>query len=350
MTRTRKVPLPVASDGSTEHLVQSYVESMRKRFGEEGAFVLPSDAPRHMSPEDVIPTRIPSLDFALGIGGIPRGRIIEIYGPEMSGKTSLAIQIAASFHKQNPTGIVQFIDAEHALDVAYAERVGIDINRMPISQPDDGEQALQMAEHAIQSGAGLVIIDSVAALVPRAEVEGNMGDFHMGLQARLMSQGLRKLTAVAHKHNATVIFINQIRMKIGVVYGNPETTTGGNALKFYASVRMEVRKGKTIENGPAGSGGSSSPIGQEVTIKINKNKCAPPFRIVQTHLIFGEGFDILRSLVETAVYRGILKQSGGWIQYGEHKWHGVKSLIEELQSNEELFQKINHAIQYRNAQ
>lgn len=309
--------------------VAEYIASMRSQFGEDAAFVLDES---QINPQqytvDVIPSGLPALDTALGIGGLPRGRIVEIYGPEMCGKTSLAIQIAASYHRTFP-GIVQFVDAEHALDTTYASRVGVDMSRLVVSQPSSGEHALRIVEHAVTAGAGVVIVDSVAALVPQAELDGDIGEFQMGLHARLMSQAMRRITGVAHRHNALVIFINQVRMKIGIVYGNPETTTGGQALKFYSSVRMEIRRGKHI--GPA-----EEPHGQEVTIKIVKNKCAPPFRTVTAHLLFGVGFDVTRSLLDAAIASGIVAQSGSWIEYGGQRWHGAAAFADTVRNDAAL--------------
>ncbi len=261
---------------------------------------------------DVIPSGSILIDEALGIGGFPRGRVIEIYGPESSGKTTLALHAIAEAQKKG--GIAAFIDAEHALDPVYAKNLGVDVDELWVSQPDNGEQALDIAESLIRSGAvDIIVIDSVAALTPQAEIEGDMGDAHVGLQARLMSQALRKLTGTLSKSKTILIFINQIRMKIGVMFGNPETTTGGNALKFYASVRIEVRKIETIEKG------DEEAVGNKVRVKIVKNKVAPPFRKVEVEIIFGKGISYSGSLIDAAVKYGLVEKRGSWYTCGEEK-------------------------------
>jgi recombination protein RecA len=252
------------------------------------------------------------LDAALGVGGYPRGRVIEIYGPEASGKTTLALHAIAEAQKKN--GIAAFVDAEHALDPVYAGNLGVNTDELWVSQPDTGEQALEIVESLIRSGAvDIIVVDSVAALTPRAEIEGEMGDSHMGLQARLMSQALRKLTGIISKSRTCLVFINQIRMKIGVMFGNPETTTGGNALKFYASLRLEVRKIETI------SEGTQNAIGNKVRVKVVKNKVAPPFKRVELEIIFGKGISAMGSLLDAAVGQNLIAKSGSWYSYGEER-------------------------------
>jgi recombination protein RecA len=261
---------------------------------------------------EVIPSGSILLDEALGIGGYPRGRIIEIYGPESSGKTTLALHAIAEVQKLG--GIAAFVDAEHALDPIYARNLGVKIDDLWVSQPDNGEQALEIAENLVRSGAvDVIVIDSVAALTPLAEIEGDMGDTHVGLQARLMSQALRKLTATIGKSRALLVFINQIRMKIGVMYGNPETTTGGNALKFYASVRLEIRRTETIEKGEADA------IGNRVKIKVVKNKVAPPFRKAELDIMFGKGISVASSLLDAAVKYDIIEKRGAWYSYNQER-------------------------------
>ena len=261
---------------------------------------------------DVIPSGSIVLDEALGVGGYPKGRILEIYGPESSGKTTLALHAIAEAQKQG--GIAAFVDAEHALDPAYAEKLGVNVADLWVSQPDTGEQALEIVESLIRSGAvDIVVVDSVAALTPQAEIEGDMGDSHMGLQARLMSQALRKLTGIISKSGCSLIFINQIRMKIGVMFGNPETTTGGNALKFYASVRLDVRKIETMAKG------SEDPIGNRIRVKVVKNKVAPPFKKVEMEILFGKGLSAEASLLDSSLAHNIIQKSGSWYSYKDEK-------------------------------
>ncbi|MDR0410954.1 MAG: recombinase RecA [Treponema sp.] len=287
---------------------------------------------------EVVPSGSILLDEALGIGGYPRGRIIEIYGPESSGKTTLALHCIAEAQKLG--GIAAFVDAEHALDPVYAKNLGVDVENLWISQPDNGEQALEIAENLVRSGAvDVIVVDSVAALTPQAEIDGDMGDSHMGLQARLMSQALRKLTGIISKSRTILIFINQIRMKIGVMFGNPETTTGGNALKFYASIRLEVRKIETIEKS------DSDAIGNRVRVKVMKNKVAPPFRKVEMEIIFGKGISAVGSLLDAAVKYEIIDKKGAWFSYGDEKiGQGRESARNYLEEHPEFTNEVHDKI------
>lgn len=282
---------------------------------------------------DVIPTGCLTLDKALGIGGIPRGRVVEIYGPESSGKTTLALHFVAEAQKLG--GIVAFIDAEHALDPTYAANLGVDLNALYVSQPDNGEQALEIVEELTKSGSiDLIIVDSVAALTPKAEIDGEMGDSHMGLQARLMSQALRKITAIASKTGTTIIFINQLRMKIGVMFGNPETTTGGNALKFYASVRLDIRlKDKILKNGEV--------IGHSRKVKVVKNKVAPPFKEATFDMIYPMGIDKESSILDAGLQLDVIQKSGTWFRYGDQQLaQGREAVADLLRKDSKLKEKI----------
>ena len=286
---------------------------------------------------EVISTGSLPIDMALGVGGLPRGRIVEIYGPESSGKTTVALHVVAEAQKAG--GTAAFIDAEHALDPVYAKALGVDIDELYVSQPDNGEQALDICEALVRSGAiDVVVIDSVAALVPKQEIDGDMGDSHVGLQARLMSQALRKLAGVIAKTNALAIFINQLREKVGVMYGNPEVTTGGKALKFYASVRMDIRKGEPIKEG-------GNTIGNRTKIKIVKNKVAPPFRTCMVDMIFGEGISKAGSLLDLAVERDLIKKSGAWYSYeGNRIGQGRENAVQYLRDNPDVYDVIDKKI------
>ena len=288
-------------------------------------------------PAEVIPTGSISLDIALGIGGLPRGRVVEIYGPESSGKTTVALHAIAN--AQRAGGIAAFIDAEHALDPEYAQKLGVDIDALLVSQPDTGEQALEIADMLVRSGAlSILVIDSVAALVPRAEIEGEMGDSHMGLQARLMSQALRKMTSALANSNTTAIFINQLREKIGVMFGSPETTTGGKALKFYSSVRLDVRRIETLKDG-------TDAVGNRTRVKVVKNKMAPPFKQAEFDIIFGEGISREGSLIDMGVDNDIVKKSGSWFTYeGDQLGQGKENARAFLKDNPDLANEIERKI------
>ena len=292
---------------------------------------------------DVIPTGSMTLDMALGVGGIPRGRVIEIYGPEASGKTTVALHIVAEAQKRG--GEAAFIDAEHALDPVYAERLGVDIDNLIVAQPDTGEQGLEIAETLVRSGAlDVIVIDSVAALVPKAEIEGEMGDSHVGLLARLMSQALRKLTGITSKTGTTVIFINQLREKVGVVYGNPETTPGGRALKYFASVRLDVRKQEVIKNG-------TEAIGSKTRVKVVKNKVAPPFKEAEFDIIYGQGISKEGNILDVAVNLGIIQKSGAWFSYeGERLGQGRDNVRKYMQENPAFTKDIDALIREKMAQ
>ena len=310
------------------------IEKIEKDFGKGSIMKLGDKTTVNV---DAIPTGALSLDVALGIGGIPRGRIIEIYGPESSGKTTLAQHIVAECQKKG--GIAAFVDAEHALDPEYAKNLGVNIDELLISQPDTGEQALDITEELVRSGAvDIIVVDSVAALVPKAEIEGTMEDQQMGLQARLMSKALRKLTGVIGKTNTTVIFINQLRQKIGVMYGNPETTTGGNALKYYASVRMEIKRTETLK-------GDGEDVGNHVRVRVLKNKVAPPFRTAEFDIIFGKGISKTGNILDVAVNLGIINKAGAWFSYNDAKLgQGREKSKEFLDANPELLAEVEKLV------
>ena len=319
-------------------ILQSTLDKIEKSYG-KGSIMKLGDAP--VEEIESISSGSINLDIALGIGGYPKGRIIEIYGPESSGKTTLAIHAIAEAQKKG--GIAAFIDAEHAFDSTYAKQLGVDTDNLLVSQPDNGEQALEIADNLIRSGAiDIIVIDSVAALTPKSEIEGEMGDSKMGLQARLMSQALRKLTANISKTKCCCIFINQLREKIGVMFGNPETTTGGNALKFYASVRIDIRRIQAIKDGDTN-------VGNRVKVKIVKNKVAPPFRVCEFDLIFGEGISKVGEIIDLGVDYDVIKKSGSWFSYGDTKLAQGRDAVKQLLSDnpelaEELENKIRIAI------
>ncbi|MDY0097389.1 MAG: recombinase RecA [Candidatus Dojkabacteria bacterium] len=310
------------------------VAQIEKQFGKGSIMKLGS---KERIDIEVIPTGALSLDMALGIGGIPKGRIIEIYGPESSGKTTLAIHILSEAQKKGDA--VAFIDAEHAFDPVYAKNIGLNIDDLYISQPDFGEQALEILETLVRSAAfGVVVVDSVAALTPRAEIEGEMGDSHMGLQARLMSQALRKLTAITGKTGTTIIFLNQLRMKIGVMFGNPETTTGGNALKFYASIRMDIRQREKIMR-------EGNLVGHTRVVKIVKNKMAPPFKEASFDMIYPVGIDKESSILDAAIQQGIVDKAGAWFKYGDNQLaQGRDSTVGVLKEDKKLKDEIEKAV------
>lgn len=329
-TAGKRVPV------SSEKLkaLQAAMDKIEKSYGRGAIMKLGDDSVEEVA---VIPTGSIALNAALGVGGYPRGRVIEIYGPESSGKTTLAIHAIAEAQKAG--GIAAIIDAEHAFDRFYAEKLGVDVENLWISQPDSGEQALEIADQLIRSSAvDIVVIDSVAALTPKAELEGDMGDSKMGLQARLMSQALRKLTATISKTNTTCIFINQLRDKIGVMFGNPETTTGGNALKFYASVRLDIRRVSQLKDG-------DEVIGNQTRVKVVKNKVAPPFRKAEVDIMFGEGISRAGEIIDLGVDKGIIKKSGSWFSYGDTKLgQGRDAAKKCIEDNPELADELEAAI------
>ena len=324
---------PAAPAADRKKALESAMAQIERTFG-TGSIMRLGDA-SHVSVE-AISTGSLSLDLALGIGGVPKGRIIEIYGPESSGKTTLALHILASAQKAG--GVAAFIDAEHALDPVYARNLGVNIDELLISQPDTGEQALEITDALVRSGAvDAIVIDSVAALVPKSEIEAEMGDSVVGLQARLMSQALRKLTGSISKTNCVVVFINQLREKIGVMYGNPETTTGGKALKFYASVRLDVRRVETLSVG-------GTKVGNHTRVKVTKNKVAPPFREAEFDIIYGEGISRTSELVDTGLKLGFIEKGGSWFTYGDQRLQGKDSMKDYLKQNPEIADELEERI------
>lgn len=318
-----------------EVALKNALAQIEKQFG-KGAVMKLGENSKNTSIE-VIPTGSLSLDVALGVGGIPKGRIIEIYGPESSGKTTIALHMVAEVQKAG--GIAGFVDAEHALDPAYAKNIGVNIDELYISQPDDGEQALEITETMVRSGAmDIIIVDSVAALVPRAEIDGEMGDSHMGLQARLMSQALRKLTAVTSKSKCIVVFINQLREKIGITYGNPETTTGGRALKFYASIRIDIRKSDVIKNG-------TELVGNRTKAKVVKNKVSPPFKVAEFDIMYGKGVSHIGDILDLGAELNIITKGGAWYSYGETRLgQGRENSKKFLEENPAMTREIENAV------
>ena len=332
--KKEKTPVVQAYHGEErKKALEMALSKIEKDYG-KGSVMRLGDTADKMHVE-VIPTGCLHLDFALGVGGLPRGRIIEIYGPESSGKTTLALHAVAEAQKMD--GMAAFIDAEHALDPVYARNLGVDIDNLYVSQPDNGEQALEICEALVRSGAiDIIVVDSVAALVPKNEIDGEMGESFVGVQARLMSQALRKLAGVVHKTNCMVIFINQLREKIGVMYGNPETTTGGRALKFYASVRLDVRRGEQI-------GGQI--LGNHTKIKVVKNKVAPPFRTAECDILYGEGISRESCLLDMAVERDIIHKSGSWFSYGDQRiGQGHEAARKYLKDNPEFYEEIDRQL------
>lgn len=315
--------------------LEAALSQIERQFG-KGSVMKLGDSNTNMNIE-TIPTGSLSLDIALGLGGVPRGRIVEIYGPESSGKTTVALHMVAEVQKQG--GIAGFIDAEHALDPAYAKNIGVDIDNLYISQPDNGEQALEITETMVRSGAvDIIIVDSVAALVPKAEIDGDMGDSHVGLQARLMSQALRKLTAVVSKTNCTVIFINQLREKVGILFGNPETTTGGRALKFYSSIRMDVRRIESLKQ-------AGEVIGNRTRVKVVKNKVAPPFREAEFDIMFGQGISTEGDVLDLAAQLGVIVKSGAWYAYNDAKiGQGRENAKTYLKENPQILDEVEKKV------
>ena len=330
----------VKIDENKRKALESALSQIEKAYGKGSVMKLGDNM--HLNVETV-PSGSLGLDLALGVGGVPKGRVVEVYGPESGGKTTVALHMVAEVQKRG--GIAGFIDAEHALDPAYAKKIGVDIDNLYISQPDTGEQALEITETMVRSGAvDIVIVDSVAALVPKAEIEGEMGDSHVGLQARLMSQALRKLTAIIGKTNCTVIFINQLREKVGVMFGNPETTTGGRALKYYSSIRLEVRRGEQIKK-------DGEAIGNRTKIKVVKNKVAPPFRTAEVDIIYGEGISREGDILDLAVAENIVNKSGAWYAYnGDKIGQGRENAKLFLKEHPDLMEEVEQKVREKYAQ
>lgn len=330
----------VKIDENKRRALESALSQIEKAYGKGSVMKLGDNM--HLN-VDTVPSGSLGLDLALGVGGVPKGRVVEIYGPESGGKTTVALHMVAEVQKKG--GIAGFIDAEHALDPVYAKNIGVDIDNLYISQPDTGEQALEITETMVRSGAvDIVIVDSVAALVPKAEIEGEMGDSHVGLQARLMSQALRKLTAIIGKTNCSVIFINQLREKVGVMFGNPETTTGGRALKYYSSIRLEVRRGEQIKK-------DGEAIGNRTKIKVVKNKVAPPFRTAEVDIIFGEGISREGDILDLAANEDIVNKSGAWYAYqGEKIGQGRENAKQFLKEHPDLMEEISQKVRDKYAQ
>ena len=332
--KAAKTVAPAEDAGERKRALDMALASIEKQFG-KGAIIRMGE--RAQQNIQVIPTGCLDLDLALGVGGLPRGRVVEIYGPESSGKTTVALHVVAEAQKVG--GVAAFIDAEHALDPVYARKLGVDVDQLYVSQPDTGEQALEICEALVRSGAiDVVVIDSVAALVPKAEIDGEMGDSFVGLQARLMSQALRKLTGIVNKTNCTCIFINQLREKVGVMYGNPETTPGGRALKFYASVRIDIRRGEQLKDG-------ANVVGNRTKAKIVKNKVAPPLRVAEFDILYGEGISKEGSLLDNAVALDIIHKSGAWFSYGDTRiGQGRENTRKYLKENPEVAAEIDRLV------
>lgn len=331
--KEKQAAAPANVSDAKMKLAQGAIEQIEKQFG-KGSIMRLND--ENVISVEAIPTGCLSFDAAIGIGGFPKGRIVEIFGPESSGKTTICLHVIANAQKSG--GLVAFVDTEHALDIKYAQRLGVDLNNLLLSQPEFGEQALEIVETLVRSGAiDVVVVDSVAALTPRVEIEGDMGDAQMGSQARLMSQAMRKLNAAIGKSNTLVIFTNQLRNKIGVVYGNPETTTGGNALKFYASVRIDVRKKDVIKDGP-------EIVGNRVRVKILKNKVAPPFREAEFDILYNEGISKVGDMLDIALENGIINRSGSWMTYKEERVQGRDGFRKLLQENTALFAQLESEV------